>query len=1041
MMNFVDNNTAWFKHRHKKDSTMHKRASFVRNVNGVQVEQGYKSEIMGITLKNDPQKARGKAAKLILFEEGGKFPQLKTVWQIARPSVEQDGEAFGLMIAYGTGGCLTAGNKVWTNDGNLIDIEDVNKESGILGFSGSSISKENITWLQPSSKKECIKITTNTRRVIECSTDHPILTANYKGTNFRGNIKGNSFVEASRLNLKNKIAVIDEIPIFGNNRMWEPRVIGWLIGDGSYGKYQQPRISNCEEEINNYIENELNHTIQIQRLTEEGKTYRETALLGYNDHLRELGIYGQTKLNKTLPINIHLYSKEDLQEFVGGLFDTDGYVAIRRNKNRNTWIGEISISSASESLLNELRFLLQKFGIHGRIRERLPRKTNPKDKNPWYEFTIADTISLLRFINNIKLFPKEKQNRLNLLKEQFEKIKPHTEYEGYRYEEIINIEYTGIKPVYNLTAGITHTYIGNGIITHNTEEADYTGLKDLFYEPLAYNCLPIRNVWDEGEQDRACGFFVPQSANIKRFMDVDGNTDFIKSNESILQERDVVIENASDRTAIDRHICEQPLTPAEATLNISTNIFPKRELIQHLATIRNSKSLSDLKQVGELYMDSNGVVKFQQNPKLKSLMKYRIPAGNSKEGALCIWEHPPADTPYGLYVAGCIIPGEKVMTDKGLMSVEDIDYSNKLINKDGEIVDIKTLLRYEKDNCDIYKIKPQGSLRTTSFTGEHPILIKDDFVKAESLKVGNVLKIPNRYNVEKSDYKNILYNYLGDEINISNERFWWFLGLWLGDGFNNLNRNSRDIYVAFGKDQSNESSNYSLIISEIFNRKTTVGLSNGGNTRRFTHKKLYELLETEFGKYSYGKRIPEWVKYAPKEFKKYFILGYLDSDGSAFLDRGKLRVTFTSVNLELLESLQDIMYSINTISSITVHSKAGICTFNNKSYNTRECYRLSIINNTFKNIIPENTTMINSRKMLTIIQTSSNLRKQTGEQTVVSSCGKYIFLKIKSIEKAKYTGTVYNFECESHTYMCRNIVTHNCDPLNLAVRYIIVRIG
>lgn len=43
--------------------------------------------------------------------------------------------------------------------------------------------------------------------------------------------------------------------------------------------------------------------------------------------------------------------------------------------------------------------------------------------------------------------------------------------------------------------------------------------------------------------------------------------------------------------------------------------------------------------------------------------------------------------------------------------------------------------------------------------------------------------------------------------------------------------------------------------------------------------------------------------------------------------------------------------------------------------------------------------------------------------------GKYIYIKIKEIITSRYTGTVYNFECETHTFMCRNILTHNCDPL------------
>ena len=41
---------------------------------------------------------------------------------------------------------------------------------------------------------------------------------------------------------------------------------------------------------------------------------------------------------------------------------------------------------------------------------------------------------------------------------------------------------------------------------------------------------------------------------------------------------------------------------------------------------------------------------------------------------------------------------------------------------------------------------------------------------------------------------------------------------------------------------------------------------------------------------------------------------------------------------------------------------------------------------------------------------------------------KNIIVKVKSILQSKYTGTVNNFECNTHTFMCRNIVTHNCDP-------------
>lgn len=84
---------------------MRRRASMIVTDNfGNKIEVGYKSEIIGVSLKDNPDAVRGKAGMLILWEEAGTFPELKAAWQIARPSVEQDGVAFGLMIMFGTGG-------------------------------------------------------------------------------------------------------------------------------------------------------------------------------------------------------------------------------------------------------------------------------------------------------------------------------------------------------------------------------------------------------------------------------------------------------------------------------------------------------------------------------------------------------------------------------------------------------------------------------------------------------------------------------------------------------------------------------------------------------------------------------------------------------------------------------------------------------------------------------------------------------------------------------------------------------------------------
>ena len=104
-MDFIDKHTAWSKQR--LTSTRMERVSGFKVTDefGKQTEQGYLSAITGVTLKNDPERLRGTRGRLVLFEEAGKFPGLETAWQIERPAVEtDDGHAFGLLIAFGTGG-------------------------------------------------------------------------------------------------------------------------------------------------------------------------------------------------------------------------------------------------------------------------------------------------------------------------------------------------------------------------------------------------------------------------------------------------------------------------------------------------------------------------------------------------------------------------------------------------------------------------------------------------------------------------------------------------------------------------------------------------------------------------------------------------------------------------------------------------------------------------------------------------------------------------------------------------------------------------
>ena len=103
ILSFVDNNTAWTQPR-LKDREMNKMSGYKKNVNGADVELGMKSMIMGVSLKDNPDKVRGKAGELIFFEEAGAFPGLLKAWEVAMPTMRQGANTLGTMIAFGTGG-------------------------------------------------------------------------------------------------------------------------------------------------------------------------------------------------------------------------------------------------------------------------------------------------------------------------------------------------------------------------------------------------------------------------------------------------------------------------------------------------------------------------------------------------------------------------------------------------------------------------------------------------------------------------------------------------------------------------------------------------------------------------------------------------------------------------------------------------------------------------------------------------------------------------------------------------------------------------
>jgi hypothetical protein len=194
--------------------------------------------------------------------------------------------------------------------------------------------------------------------------------------------------------------------------------------------------------------------------------------------------------------------------------------------------------------------------------------------------------------------------------------------------------------------------------TGGSDGEDFTGLRELFYAPDGYNCLPLDNIWDENAHGNKCGFFIPQYTNLdvrdddgtRLYMDDDGNTYTEKAKDYVLSLREDVVKNATDARSIDRYISEQPITPQEACLELTGNIFPKKELMAQLARIRTNKALQNHKQVGDLNWVNGELV--WNVKKRGDITKYPLGKDDDQTGSIVIWEHPAKDTPVGLYIGG-----------------------------------------------------------------------------------------------------------------------------------------------------------------------------------------------------------------------------------------------------------------------------------------------------------------------------------------------------------------------------------------------------
>lgn len=658
-IDFAAKNTQFASHR-LKSSLQELTWQMGYKKSGSDVAYGSKNSVQGIISGVNQDKLNGSRGVLYIIEEAGIFRDLNDLYGLIRPSVEQGSSVFGEILLYG---CVCAGTKVWTNDGRYINIEDLHKEDGIIGYENDLPVRNTIGTLLEPRQKPCIRIEWENGGYLECSTDHPILkqivhAPRVNGSNVRKRTPEEVWVRADGLKVGDRIIEGRRIGAFGNDTLEDARLIGMLIGDGSYGHDNTPKFSSEDEELLNYIKERYEWGISDQHITKEGRLYQDIRVKGICPLLRKVGIYTQTKTAKRLPTKYQTLTEEDTKLLLAGLYDTDGCVTGMGNK------ALIELTQASKEILEQVAILLRKFGIISSIAKNKPSiKEGRIDKNPWYILSIGGRTNIELFYENIPLMQHRKMEKMGKIHQWFVE---HPLIKARCYDEkkviprtIRKIESLGIQTIYNLSAEQSHTYLANNIVTHNTagnEQSDFTAFAEMFYSPDGYNLCGMDNVFDkEGQGRKQTCFFYPVYMNYDdTCIDKDGNSDITKALLMVCNDRYKVKYGSSDINAITKRISQYPITPQEAIIRSQGNTFPVTELNNRLNQIDNNPGEYDDVYVGELIQKDGGIVEFQPTGDIPIR---EFPTKDNKVlGALEIFEMPQKSSdgkiPFDRYIGG-----------------------------------------------------------------------------------------------------------------------------------------------------------------------------------------------------------------------------------------------------------------------------------------------------------------------------------------------------------------------------------------------------
>lgn len=326
-------------------------------------------------------------------------------------------------------GDVVVGDTVVTHTGVARTVEAVH-EQGVLGT---------------------VRLTMRSGRRLVAAPDHPVLTAN--GWLLAGEIKPGMAVAALSRQRLGCAAESDEAF----------RLAGYIVGDGCVtktGKYGLSATVTVDDAIEQADIVACAEALGFTASVRPSRSRANTVALsdGVRPWLRETGLAGCGSRTKRVPPFVFRGSDEQIAQFLGAYFATDGNVGLRGGSDRTD--GRVEFQSVSRDLLSDTQHLLLRLGMMSTLATKLGKYRGKPHIS--YRLSMQSRDDVARFAATIPVHHAkgERVRALPQARQAFDAL--------LRPDVVASVEPWQQTECRCLTVAVDHTFIADDIVVKNT---------------------------------------------------------------------------------------------------------------------------------------------------------------------------------------------------------------------------------------------------------------------------------------------------------------------------------------------------------------------------------------------------------------------------------------------------------------------------------------------------------------------------------------------------------------------------------------------